>query len=72
MLPDFICLWFRVSFIVCLWKCTCDGLFVGIKLKLSSWLFIYFGMHDEYVKIDGMQVEFLVKLLSETCVVALW
>jgi len=39
------------------------GLFVGMKLKLSSWLFIH-GMYDEeYVVIDGMQVEFSVKLV---------
>jgi len=34
-----------------------------MKLKLSSWLFMHSGMYDEYVVIDGMQVEFLVKLV---------
>ena len=56
-------MWFRVSVIIYLWKCTCDDLFDGMKLKLSSWLFIHSGMYDEYVVIVGMQVEFLVKLV---------
>ena len=34
-----------------------------MKLKLSSWLFIHSGVYDEYVVIDGMQFEFLVKLV---------
>jgi len=37
--------------------------FADMKLKLSSWLFIHSGMYDEYVVIDEMQVEFLVKLV---------
>jgi len=49
-------------------ECICDGLRAGMKLKLSSRLFIHSGMYDEYAVIDGMQVEFLVKLvISDMC-----